>query len=201
VSLTPDGATYYENCMRVLADVEAIESSLSGTGKAPQGRLRVDMPGALGRVIVMPRIPEFHARYPGIELMAGFGDKPVDLIQGGVDCVIRIGSLQDSGLAAGRLDLREHLLGARLAGRITEGDRRALGRQLHGGGGADAARAAGDEGDFSCERVCHDFSFNKSGGRTRPAVHGRPVRLRQVPGRYRTQTSFKKEASAINPCR
>src|SRR5471030_508015 len=73
VSLTPDGATYYENCMRVLADIEDIESSLSGTGKAPQGKLRVDMPGALGRMVVMPKIREFHTRYPGIELMVGFG--------------------------------------------------------------------------------------------------------------------------------
>ena len=107
VSLTPDGATYYENCMRVLADLEAIESSLSGTGGAPQGRLRVDMPGALGRMVIMPKLREFHARYPGIELMVGLGDKPVDLIQEGVDCVIRIGFLQDSGLVARRVGMRQ----------------------------------------------------------------------------------------------
>jgi len=106
VSLTPDGATYYASCLRVLADIEAIESALSER-KAPQGRLRVDMPGALGRMVVMPRIREFHARYPDIELMVGFGDKPVDLIQDGVDCVIRIGFLQDSGLVARRVGMRQ----------------------------------------------------------------------------------------------
>ena len=70
----------------------------------PRGKLRVDMPGAIGRLLVMPSLCEFHTRYPDIELIVGFGDKPVDLIQEGVDCVIRVGTLQDSssGRAAHR---------------------------------------------------------------------------------------------------
>jgi LysR family transcriptional regulator for bpeEF and oprC len=107
VSLTPDGATYYENCVRVLADLEQIENAFSHTGLAPQGKLRVDMPAAIGRMVVMPRIHEFHARYPGIELMVGFSDRHVDLIREGVDCVIRVGHLQDSGLVARRVGMRQ----------------------------------------------------------------------------------------------
>src|SRR5260370_11620897 len=61
------------------------------------------MPGSIGRMIVMPQLCEFHSRYPDIELMIGFGDKPVDLIQEGVDCVIRVGTLQDSSLVARRI--------------------------------------------------------------------------------------------------
>jgi LysR family transcriptional regulator for bpeEF and oprC len=61
------------------------------------------MPGAIGRLIVMPQLCDFHTRYPEIELMMGFGDKPVDLIQEGVDCVIRVGTLQDSSLVARRI--------------------------------------------------------------------------------------------------
>jgi LysR family transcriptional regulator for bpeEF and oprC len=103
LNLTPDGAAYYERCVRILADIEETESSLENAGKAPRGKLRVDMPGALGRITVMSRIHEFHTRYPGIDLMLGFGDRPVDLIEEGVDCVIRIGTLQDSRLVARRI--------------------------------------------------------------------------------------------------
>src|ERR1700730_7830464 len=103
LNLTPDGAAYYERCVRILADIEETESSFANTGKGPRGKLRIDMPGSIGRMIVMPQLCEFHSRYPDIELMLGFGDKPVDLIQDGVDCVIRVGTLQDSSLVARRI--------------------------------------------------------------------------------------------------
>ncbi|MDR5762599.1 LysR family transcriptional regulator [Caballeronia sp. LZ035] len=103
LNLTPDGAAYYERCVRILADIEEAEGSFSNNGKGPHGKLRVDMPGAIGRLIVMPQLCDFHTRYPDIELMMGFGDKPVDLIQEGVDCVIRVGTLQDSSLVARRI--------------------------------------------------------------------------------------------------
>ena len=103
LNLTPDGAAYYERCVRILADIEEAEGSFSNNGKGPHGKLRVDMPGAIGRLIVMPQLCDFHTRYPEIELMMGFGDKPVDLIQEGVDCVIRVGTLQDSSLVARRI--------------------------------------------------------------------------------------------------
>jgi LysR family transcriptional regulator for bpeEF and oprC len=103
ISLTPDGAAYYERCIRILADVEAAENSLITSGNTPTGKLRVDMSGSLGRSIVVPALPDFQARYPGIELMLGFGDKDVDLVGEGVDCVVRIGELPDSSLVACRL--------------------------------------------------------------------------------------------------
>jgi LysR family transcriptional regulator for bpeEF and oprC len=103
ISLTPDGAAYYEHCMRILADVEDAEHSLSAIGKSPKGKLRVDMSGSLGRLIVVPALPDFQARYPGIDLMLGLGDKDVDLIRDGIDCVVRIGKLPDSSMVARRL--------------------------------------------------------------------------------------------------
>jgi LysR family transcriptional regulator, regulator for bpeEF and oprC len=102
ISLTPDGAAYYERCIQILADVEAAENSLIA-GSIPTGKLRVDMPGSLGRSIVVPALPDFQARYPGIDLMLGLGDKDVDLVREGVDCVVRIGELPDSSLVARRL--------------------------------------------------------------------------------------------------
>ncbi|KVO56816.1 LysR family transcriptional regulator [Burkholderia ubonensis] len=103
LNLTADGAAYYERCVRLLADLDDLENSFLGKERAPRGKLRVDMPGALGRMVVMPALSDFNDRYPEIELMLGLGDKPLDLIQEGVDCVLRVGMLQDSSLVARRV--------------------------------------------------------------------------------------------------
>ncbi|MFT4439079.1 LysR family transcriptional regulator [Caballeronia sp. 15715] len=103
LNLTPDGAAYYERCVQILADIAETENSFINTDKGPRGKLRIDMPGSIGRIVVMPQLREFKSRYPEIELMLGFGERPVDLIQEGVDCVIRVGVLQDSSLVARRI--------------------------------------------------------------------------------------------------
>ena len=105
LNLTPDGAAYYERCVRVLADIDEIEGSLLNEERTVRGKLRVDMPGALGRNIVIPALEDFNERYPDIDLMLGLGDKPVDLVQDGIDCVVRIGTLQDSSLVARRVGI------------------------------------------------------------------------------------------------
>ncbi|OTP66294.1 LysR family transcriptional regulator [Caballeronia sordidicola] len=112
LNLTPEGAEYYERCTRILAEIDETEDALSNTGKGPRGKLRIDMPGSVGRLVVMPRLPEFRERYPDIELMVGFGDKPVDLVQEGVDCAIRVGELEDSSLVARRLGVLQTLTAA-----------------------------------------------------------------------------------------
>ncbi|CAB3794596.1 LysR family transcriptional regulator [Paraburkholderia fynbosensis] len=106
ISLTPDGAAYYERCSRILAEVEDSESSFS-TASAPRGKLKVDMPGSIGRLLVVPALDDFHSRYPDIDLMLGVGDKAVDLIQDSVDCAIRMGPMQDSTLVARRVGASE----------------------------------------------------------------------------------------------
>jgi len=103
LSLTPDGAAYYEHCVRLLSDLDAMESSFHVNVRQPRGKLRLDIPAVLGRVLIMPALFEFQKRYPEIELMVGMSDKPIDLIQESVDCVIRVGELQDSSLVARRL--------------------------------------------------------------------------------------------------
>ncbi|MGF6639410.1 LysR family transcriptional regulator [Paraburkholderia tuberum] len=107
LSLTPDGAAYYERCVRILADVEETEASFQSGNKKPHGKLRIDMPGSIGRLLVIPSLCEFHMRYPDIDLQLGLTDRPVDLLQEGVDCVVRVGALQDSSLVARRIGLFE----------------------------------------------------------------------------------------------
>ncbi|MDD2669148.1 LysR family transcriptional regulator [Zoogloea sp.] len=103
VSLTPDGAAYYERCARILNDLEETEAAFQDAARRPQGRLRVDVSSPIGRRILIPRLCEFHERYPDVELVIGMGDRPVDLVQEAVDCVIRAGELMDSTLVARRI--------------------------------------------------------------------------------------------------
>lgn len=103
LSLTPDGAAYYERCTGILADVEDAESAFRDRARGPRGRLRIDAPPSLGRLILIPKLCDFHHRYPDIELVVGLSDRQVDMVQDAIDCVLRIGELQDSSLIAKRI--------------------------------------------------------------------------------------------------
>jgi LysR family transcriptional regulator for bpeEF and oprC len=105
VSVTADGAAYYERCLRILSDVREAEESLSRTRASPSGRLRVDVPTSLASEIIIPALPDFFARYPDIALELGCSDRPVDLIEEGVDCAVRGGNLSDSSLIARRVGI------------------------------------------------------------------------------------------------
>ncbi len=98
VKITPDGAAYYERVVRLLADLEDADTSLSSALASPKGRLRVDVPSPLARLILMPALPAFHARYPEIQLDMGVSDRVVDLIGDNVDCVLRGGEVTDPSL-------------------------------------------------------------------------------------------------------
>jgi len=100
VSPTLDGTAYYQRCIRLLADLEETEAVFSSSRRNPRGTLRIDMPAGIGRLIVIPALPEFSARYPLIELEIGLNDRPVDLIREGIDCVLRGGSSLDDSLVA-----------------------------------------------------------------------------------------------------
>jgi LysR family transcriptional regulator for bpeEF and oprC len=103
VTVTADGAAYYERCLRILADVKDAEESVSRTRLSPSGRLRVESPTGLASEILVPALPAFFDRYPDIQLELGSSDRPVDLIEEGVDCAVRGGQLGDSTLIARRI--------------------------------------------------------------------------------------------------
>jgi len=105
VRTTVDGQAFYERCRHLLRELEDAESSLSELAVNPRGRLRIDIHGAPAKAIVLPRIHEFHERYPHIELVMGSGDRLVDLVREGVDCVVRAGEPKDSSLVTRRLAL------------------------------------------------------------------------------------------------
>jgi LysR family transcriptional regulator for bpeEF and oprC len=109
LSLTPEGAAYYERCAQILADIDEMEASLRQTDANPSGRLRVEMPGAVATALVLPALDDFHARFPNIELSIGVSNRAVDLVGEAVDCSIQLGALPDSGLVARRLGTLEHV--------------------------------------------------------------------------------------------
>ena len=103
VTVTSDGAAYYERCVRILSDVRDAEESLSRHRLSPSGRLRVDAPTGLSSEILVPALPDFFARYPDITIELGSSDRPVDLVEEGVDCAVRGGELVDLSLIARRV--------------------------------------------------------------------------------------------------
>ena len=93
VNVTPDGAAYYERAMRLLADLEELDGSMTQSQSSPSGRLRVDVSASVARLCIVPALHEFYKRYPDIHIDLGVTDRPVDLIAENVDCVIRAGPL------------------------------------------------------------------------------------------------------------
>jgi LysR family transcriptional regulator for bpeEF and oprC len=103
VTVTPDGAAYYERTTRLLNDLDDIEASMSNARVNPSGRLRVDVGTSIARLIVIPALPDFYERYPDIQLDLGVSDRPVDIVSDNVDCVIRGGDLLEQSLVARRV--------------------------------------------------------------------------------------------------
>jgi LysR family transcriptional regulator for bpeEF and oprC len=112
VTVTTDGAAFYERCVRILSDVRDAEESLSRTRLSPSGRLRVDVSTGFASEILVPALPAFFERYPDIMLELGSTDRPVDLVEEGVDCAIRGGDLWDDSLIARRVGVINFLTAA-----------------------------------------------------------------------------------------
>jgi LysR family transcriptional regulator, regulator for bpeEF and oprC len=105
VSVTTDGAAYYPSCLAILALVREAEESLGQRQASPQGLLRVEVPTLIARLVIVPALPSFFARYPDIQLELGCSERRADLIEEGIDCAVWIGELEDSTLIARRIGL------------------------------------------------------------------------------------------------
>lgn len=103
VTVTPDGAAYYERALALLNDLDELDGSMTLSQAAPRGRLRVDISASLALLVLVPALPDFFARYPDIQLDLGVTDRAVDLVGENVDCVIRGGDLTDPSLIARRI--------------------------------------------------------------------------------------------------
>jgi len=100
VQMTPDGQIFYERSKDILADLDDLQGQFRQGPTDLRGRLRIDLPSGLARHVIVPRLPEFLAAHPGIEIEVSSTDRLVDLVREGFDCVLRIGPLADSSLVA-----------------------------------------------------------------------------------------------------
>jgi DNA-binding transcriptional LysR family regulator len=103
VAPTLDGEAFYQRCMAILSEVEDAENVFRDA--QPRGLLRVDAHPLLTQTFLLPKLDDFLTRYPLLELQLGQGDRLVDMVREGVDCVIRAGEAEDSGLIMRRLGL------------------------------------------------------------------------------------------------
>ncbi|NPD68492.1 LysR family transcriptional regulator [Lichenicola cladoniae] len=102
VQPTVEGDAYYRRCMAILADIEDADRAASG---AVTGLLRVDLVGYVARTILLPALPGFLAQHPALVVHLGEGERFVDLVREGVDCVVRAGALEDSDMVGRRLGI------------------------------------------------------------------------------------------------
>ncbi|MQA21621.1 LysR family transcriptional regulator [Rugamonas rivuli] len=100
MSLTDEGRRCVEQARVLLAEMDELESSMSDAHQTPRGSLRVDMPGILARQFVAPALPRFLAAYPELSVRLTATDRLIDMVDEGVDVMLRIGELPDSGLVA-----------------------------------------------------------------------------------------------------
>ncbi|MCT9124198.1 LysR family transcriptional regulator [Cupriavidus gilardii] len=100
VQLTADGQAFYERARDLLDDMDELHGMFQRDGGALKGRLRVDMPAGMASRFVIPRLPEFLDRYPELSIEISGTDRRVDVVREGFDCVVRVGTLDDSSLVA-----------------------------------------------------------------------------------------------------
>ena len=97
---TQDGRVLYERSKDLLAHMEELEGLFRQDEAQLAGRIRVDMPNAMARGLVMPQLPSFMARHPLVEMEISSSDRQVDVIAEGFDCVVRVGAQPDQSVVA-----------------------------------------------------------------------------------------------------
>jgi DNA-binding transcriptional LysR family regulator len=103
LNLTEAGEQYYRDVSAILQALTDAEDRISHLGASPSGELRVAAPMSFGVRALAPLLPDFHARYPGLQLLMDLDDRMVDIVATGADLALRIGRLTDSSLVARRI--------------------------------------------------------------------------------------------------
>lgn len=106
VSVTEDGAAYYQRMRQLLDELDDVEATLGRAHASPRGRLRVDTGGSVASGILIPALQTFCTRYPDIDIQLGVTDRTLDLIGENIDCAIR-SSANDPAMVAHRIGALE----------------------------------------------------------------------------------------------
>jgi DNA-binding transcriptional LysR family regulator len=100
VTVTAEGATYYERVVRLLAELADIESSTRMSQGKPSGKVRVETAAAIAGMVIVPALHEFYREYPDVEIELGVGNRVLDVVAEGIDCAIRIGNVGEQMMVA-----------------------------------------------------------------------------------------------------
>jgi DNA-binding transcriptional LysR family regulator len=110
LTATEAGLNYYERARRSIKEADEAELAARGAGSGLTGRLRVCAAVTFARIHLIPRLPEFMARHPRLEMEVVLDDRNIDLVQEGIDVALRIGRLADSTLTARRIASSSHVV-------------------------------------------------------------------------------------------
>ena len=110
MSLTPEGETYLVDGRKVLADLDALERTVSGAREVPRGLMKVSATLGFGRRHVAPALSKFIRAHPEVEVQLHLDDRPVNLVERGFDAALRLGEPTDAGLTARKLALNRRVL-------------------------------------------------------------------------------------------
>jgi len=110
---TEHGTVFYAGAKQVLEAITEAEAAVSALSGQPRGTIRVTAPLGLGRRLIASGIPEFHDKYPDIEVRLRLSDHDVDMMKEGIDVAFRLGLLEDSSLRMrGLMDCERVLVAA-----------------------------------------------------------------------------------------
>lgn len=107
ISLTDDGALFFEHGRRILEELETARNLMSNRRDVPLGRLRVSLPTTLAKRVVVPALGQFLARYPELRTELFLSDRRVNLVEDAFDVALRVGALRDSSLVARRIGAQQ----------------------------------------------------------------------------------------------
>lgn len=110
VKMTEAGARYFEDCRRILADIAEAEAAAGGSYATPTGTLAITASALFGQMYVLPIVTKFLNTFPTMHARTLFIDRPVNIIEEGVDVAVRIGHLRDSGFSALKVGTVRHVI-------------------------------------------------------------------------------------------
>ena len=103
VAPTTEGMAYYQEALRLIADMDAVDNAMRANKHKPQGHLRIDAPATFATQLLIPALADFQRQYPDITVALGISDRAVNIIGEGVDCVIRAGRLDELAMVGRHL--------------------------------------------------------------------------------------------------
>src|SRR5262249_26176334 len=103
IRLSEEGERYVAACRRVLAELEEVDIIVSGERSLPRGTLALRAGAFAGEMLLLPIVEAFLDAYPTVSARLMLLDRPVNLIEEGIDLALRMGELADSSMIATRV--------------------------------------------------------------------------------------------------